>query len=163
MRSTGYEVVDEVLPIVLLVDDDAAARDVISDTLREAGYHVAGAADGVAALEAMERGPRPALILLDLMMPRMGGCEVIAAMASRPHLAGIPIVVLTAFAREEIPTGRQVLHKPVEATLLVELVRAILDQEERVAFAIHEPPSDLMPRLVPPAGSPAVHRHSGRH
>ena len=78
-------------------------------------------------------------------------------MAQSPRLASIPVVVLTAFdARDDLPTGRPVLHSPLDGALLLELVRTILEQERRLAFSLQEPPSDLLPH---PANLPS---HPGK-
>src|SRR4051794_31173751 len=67
---------------VLVVDDDADFREVVRCTLEAAGYAVRCAEDGRAALELLER-ERPALVLLDLAMPRMAGEEVLRTLRAR--------------------------------------------------------------------------------
>ena len=67
---------------VLVVDDDAKSRDVLRRTLTKEGWTVAEAANGREALDHLERG-RPALVLLDLMMPEMDGFEVLERIAAR--------------------------------------------------------------------------------
>ena len=61
--------------IVLVVDDDADVRESLELVLRDAGYDVFLAEDGQAALDMLGFGLRPAVILLDLMMPRLNGLE----------------------------------------------------------------------------------------
>jgi CheY-like chemotaxis protein len=110
---------------VLVVDDDDAERVVIASVLRTEGYKVVCACDGAEALEALRTGRLPSLMLLDLMMPRTSGWQVLARMADDPRLSSLPVVVLTGFdAREGLPPGRQVLHKPVDAAVLLELTRS---------------------------------------
>jgi CheY-like chemotaxis protein len=136
-----------VSPFLLVVDDDEVIRTVITEVLREDGHEVVCASDGAEALAFLRCGTFPELVLLDLMMPGVTGWQVLETMAQSPRLASIPVVVLTAFdARDDLPTGRPVLHKPVEGALLLDLVRTLLDQERRLAFSLQEPPSDLMPR-----------------
>lgn len=79
---------------ILVVDDDAGVREFLSVALREEGYRVAAAADGQAALRAVEREP-PALILLDLWMPRLDGAGFLAAYRCLPN-GRAPIVVCAA-------------------------------------------------------------------
>ena len=82
-------------PLVLAIDDDPMALELIRATLAPAGYEVLRAArpaDGV----AMALARRPALVILDLMMPGMDGFEVIERLRSEPTTAGVPILVLTA-------------------------------------------------------------------
>jgi CheY-like chemotaxis protein len=80
---------------VLIVDDDASARDVLRRTLESAGWSVAEADNGRAALERVASAP-PALILLDLLMPDMDGFELLAALREHEDWRAIPVIVLTA-------------------------------------------------------------------
>jgi CheY-like chemotaxis protein len=80
---------------VLVVDDDPALREVLSSLLADDGWRVATAADGEAALAAVERA-RPAAMVLDLMMPRCDGFEVLHALRMRPNTRDLPVIVITA-------------------------------------------------------------------
>jgi two-component system nitrogen regulation response regulator GlnG len=80
---------------VLVVDDDPEIRQVLVETLAPHGFRVATAADGRAALAAIRAEP-PAVVLLDLEMPRMGGMEVLAALQAERR--EIPVIVLTGDA-----------------------------------------------------------------
>jgi CheY-like chemotaxis protein len=134
---------------VLVVDDDEAIRLVLLETLRNDGRDVVSAADGDEALEIMERPRLPELVILDLMMPRISGWQVLERMERSPRLSGIPVVVLTAFdSRADLPIGRSIVHKPIEGPLLLDLTRALLEQDRRLAFSLDEPPSDLMPQRL---------------
>ena len=88
---------------VLVVDDDAKSRDVLRRTLTKEGWTVAEAANGREALDHLERG-RPALVLLDLMMPEMDGFEVLERMRREEAWRDIPVIVVTAkdLTREDI-------------------------------------------------------------
>jgi CheY-like chemotaxis protein len=131
---------------VMIVDDDDAMRTTLAETLLRGGHDVVGASNGVEALDTM-RGEIPDLVLLDLMMPEMSGWEVLTAMGASPRLAAVPVVVLTAFDDlHDLPSGRPVLHKPMERDLLLDLVRTVLEQERLGGFSLEEPPSDLLPR-----------------
>ncbi len=79
---------------VLVVDDDRDHVEFISKILKERGYEVTKAYDGGEALESVKRS-RPFLIVLDLMMPRIGGFEVIEHLKADEHTRGIPIIVVT--------------------------------------------------------------------
>ena len=103
---------------VLVVDDDFDVRDTISDVLRDAGYLVLSAADGIEALALMRRGPLPDIVVLDLMMPNMNGYEFRAAQRLDPQLAAVPVVVLTADRQVH---GRQ--HELQAAAYLVKPTR----------------------------------------
>jgi CheY-like chemotaxis protein len=78
---------------ILVVDDDAALRVVLATVLEMEGYAVRAAADGAAALRAIAT-ERPALILLDLRMPGLGGRDVAAAL--RAGGVHIPVLAMTA-------------------------------------------------------------------
>jgi len=93
--------VDEgsVRPRILLADDNADMRDYISSLLR-ADYEVTAVADGHAALAESLRSP-PALVLTDVMMPRMDGFELLTALRSHEKTRTIPVVMLSARAGEE--------------------------------------------------------------
>jgi CheY-like chemotaxis protein len=80
---------------ILLVEDSRAIRLENERVLIEAGYEVICAEDGQAALQ-LARGQQPDLILLDLMLPKVSGLEVLEFLKSNPGTAQIPVVVLSA-------------------------------------------------------------------
>ena len=80
---------------VLVVDDEPAAVDLITQLLQDEGYHVKGAYSGEEALRALADEP-PDIILLDLLMPGMDGFEVIQQIKANQNWRDIPIVVVTA-------------------------------------------------------------------
>src|SRR5262245_18680407 len=71
-------------PEILIVDDDRELRDVLRLILLEEGYRVTVATDGAGALESLRAGLRPAMILLDLMMPGMNGWSFRDALLADP-------------------------------------------------------------------------------
>jgi two-component system chemotaxis response regulator CheY len=86
------------LPVkpVLIVDDDPDVRDVLGQFLTLEGFSVETARNGREALERLHNGELPGLILLDLMMPVMDGCTFRLEQAQDPHIAAIPVVVISA-------------------------------------------------------------------
>ena len=107
-------------PHILVVDDNADARETLADILMIAGYVVSQAENGKVALEiAAER--RPALMLLDLMMPVMSGWEVVAAMRGEASLQSVPVVIVSAATSP--PRDLPVLRKPVGVDELLDTVR----------------------------------------
>ncbi len=80
---------------VLVVEDDADIRQLLVEILDDEGYAVALAEDGVQAIEQVVAA-RPALLILDLMLPRLNGDEVLAELARRGLREGLPVLVLTA-------------------------------------------------------------------
>jgi CheY-like chemotaxis protein len=84
--------------LILIVEDDEALANVLTEALGEEGYRVEVARNGEEGLAAIRR-ERPDLILLDLMMPVMNGWQFRAEMTRNPDLASIPVVVMTADGR----------------------------------------------------------------
>jgi CheY-like chemotaxis protein len=82
--------------VVMIVDDDPALTDGLTELLEDEGYVVVAARDGVDALEQLRAGLRPSVILLDLMMPRMDGWDFRQAQLRDADLRDIPIVVISA-------------------------------------------------------------------
>lgn len=80
---------------VLVVDDDDRVRSLYVDALQEAGHMVAAAIDGVDALDRLQGGSVPCVVLTDVRMPRMDGWELSRAVARDPELATIPVVLVT--------------------------------------------------------------------
>ena len=95
---------------ILIVDDDEALRDVLTEALSEEGLDVSCSANGLEALKVLRAGLRPDVILLDLMMPVMDGWGFREEQSRDPELASIPVVVVTA---------AHWLHKPIDAHAIV--------------------------------------------
>jgi CheY-like chemotaxis protein len=83
------------MPEILVVEDDPAIRGLVSEVLRDDGYRVREASNGVEALEQLSR-QKPDLIVLDLMMPIMDGWTFVEECRSRPCCDDVPIVVTSA-------------------------------------------------------------------
>jgi DNA-binding response OmpR family regulator len=86
-------------PKILVVDDEPDALEVLGFKLKEAGYAPIFAKDGNRAIAAA-RDERPALVVLDLMLPEVDGLEVCKILRRDPATAAIPILMLTAKAAE---------------------------------------------------------------
>lgn len=86
-------------PLALIADDDADILMLISLTLERDGYEVVTAKNGLAALQsASDRVPH--LVVLDLMMPGIDGCEVTRRLRAQEATREVPIMIVTAFAEE---------------------------------------------------------------
>jgi two-component system chemotaxis response regulator CheY len=111
---------------ILLVEDDIDVREALVEALRDKGYEVDTAVDGLQALERLRGGARPGVILLDLMMPRMDGAEFRTAQRADPALAHLPVVLLSADARMDdkarVLDVQGAIRKPID---LVQLTAAI--------------------------------------
>ncbi len=86
---------------VLLVEDDKFLRRACEASLRQRGFEVASATEGDEGLALARRQPYPDVVLLDLLMPKMPGIEVLRALKSDPATAGIPVLILSNSSREE--------------------------------------------------------------
>ena len=82
---------------ILVVDDEAPIRELLSFNLKKSGYEVETAADGRTALQ---KAPEADLVLLDIMLPEVDGLEVCRQLKADPQTSGIPIIMLTAKAEE---------------------------------------------------------------
>jgi DNA-binding response OmpR family regulator len=117
---------------ILTVDDDAINRDILNEYLTGADYDVTEADDGDTALEILARDNGIDAILLDRMMPRLDGMEVLKAVKANPRLAGIPVIMQSAAtAREQVLQGINAgvyyyLTKPYEEQMLLAIVAAAL-------------------------------------
>jgi DNA-binding response OmpR family regulator len=89
---------------VLVVEDDPSVRGLLHTLLSAEGYDVATAPDGLAGLVKAAASP-PGLILLDLMMPDLGGVSVIEHLRQDPDLSAVPVLVVTG-QEEAVPDIR---------------------------------------------------------
>ncbi|MCJ7823035.1 MAG: response regulator [Armatimonadetes bacterium] len=116
---------------ILAVDDERHIVRLIQVNLERAGYQVSTAFDGNEALKKVE-GDKPDLIVLDVMMPRMDGFEVLKRLQANPDTRGIPVIMLTAKAQDaDVFRGwssgvSAYLTKPFNPLELVTFVRRIL-------------------------------------
>jgi CheY-like chemotaxis protein len=105
----------------MVVDDDADIRSALGICLKCEGFDVELYADGREAMDRIQAGEAPHAIVLDLMMPRMNGFEVIEALKAEQRWARIPVVVISAnrgYSREDMGV-RAVLRKPFELDSLI--------------------------------------------
>jgi two-component system, OmpR family, response regulator MtrA len=84
---------------IVVADDDADIRDLVVFKLEQSGHEVVPVGDGAAAVEACQEAV-PDLVILDLMMPGMGGLDACRALRAQPALARVPVILLTARAQE---------------------------------------------------------------
>ena len=116
---------------VLLVEDEEPLRRVLRDLLEREGFEVVEAADGVQALDEIDRSA-PDVLVLDLNLPRLDGYGVLSHLRARPSTARLPVIVLTAKGDEEnevrvFETGaNDFLTKPFRPRALSARLRALL-------------------------------------
>jgi two-component system response regulator CpxR len=117
---------------ILVVDDDRDIRETLAEILLHEGYHVEMAENGAKAIELIRRGPAPALVLLDLMMPVMSGWEFLEMAETDHDLADIPVLVVSAMPAPLAPAEakggvKACLHKPLKLDQLLDLVHQYAD------------------------------------
>ena len=122
---------DDGAPLVLVADDDEDILGLVSFRLERSGYEVAAAKDGEEALR-LARELSPALVVLDVMMPRLDGYEVARRLREDEATRGIPVILLTALAQEaDVARGFEsgaddYLRKPFSPQELAARVQAVL-------------------------------------
>jgi DNA-binding response OmpR family regulator len=92
---------------VLVVEDDPSVRGLLQTLLSAEGYDVVTASDGLAGL-VKAASTRPALMLLDLMMPDLGGVRVLEELRDDPELSDTPVIVVTGKI-DAVPAMKQLL------------------------------------------------------
>lgn len=86
---------------VLVVEDDKFLRRACEASLRQRGFDVVTATDGEEGLRLARESPPPDVVLLDLLMPKMPGIEVLRALKADPETKAIPVVILSNSSRDE--------------------------------------------------------------
>jgi two-component system, chemotaxis family, chemotaxis protein CheY len=118
--------------MVLVIDDDAEIRQALTEILEDEQYAVQAAANGKEALELLERGPCPDVILLDVMMPVMDGWHFLSARLGRPELVEIPIIIISAGTEAEREAQKVGVFEFARKPLHVDdLIRRIEDCRRR--------------------------------
>jgi len=114
-------------PLILIAEDDPSVRMTLEFVLEDEGFDVLMAEDGEAALQAA--GERiPDVILLDQMMPKMDGKQVLSALQQDEATSSIPVLILSGMARgpdDEWP-GAQFVGKPFSPEDLIERIRHVI-------------------------------------
>ncbi len=117
---------------VLVVDDEKPLNDLYSARLEMEGYEIFNAYDGEEALEVIT-SQAPDVVLLDLMMPRVSGIDVLEVLKSTPKLKDIPVIILTA-----IVTKRKVGKKYHTAGTLIKGESSLQDVVNEVNRVVRE-------------------------
>ena len=117
--------------LILVVEDDFVLRIAVAELLTSDGYDVECAADGLEALIRLDSSDRkPSVILLDIAMPRMDGVRFRDLQKSRPEVASIPVVAITAAAKA-LRSGfdhrdfHDTFYKPLDVPRLLQTIRSL--------------------------------------
>jgi CheY-like chemotaxis protein len=113
--------------VVLLVEDDAATRDLFRFAFRNAGFLVTAVEDGLDALRRIESDP-PDVVVLDIALPRLGGRDVLRELRANPQTRGLPVVIVTGTDVTDLNerAGVPVMRKPVDPEELVTTVETLV-------------------------------------
>ena len=125
---------------ILVVDDDAAIRKLLEDTLKAKNYHVATACRGREAIEKIQN-VRPDLILLDAMLPEIHGFTICRNIKDSDKYRNIPIIIITAVYtgwRFQLDVKEQygadeVIEKPFKIATVLEKIKQLLDESETIS------------------------------
>jgi CheY-like chemotaxis protein len=127
---------------VLIVDDELDMRIFIITLLETSGYKPLSASDGVEGLEIARR-KKPALVILDVMMPKESGINMYRELKNDPELRNIPVIMLSALAKktffhsqrvlddykgEKVPEPEAYIEKPPEPDELLEAIQSALQE-----------------------------------
>jgi chemosensory pili system protein ChpA (sensor histidine kinase/response regulator) len=117
---------------ILVVDDADDVRSLLARLLRLGGYTTATAEDGMAGLAQIEQG-LPDLIVLDLMMPRMNGVEMLSRLRHDPRWRNVPVLIYTAVSSgkmiedcERLGIQGRIVKGSVESTGILEFIGRVL-------------------------------------
>ncbi|HRU38303.1 MAG TPA: response regulator [Candidatus Goldiibacteriota bacterium] len=119
---------------IMVVDDEPDIVKIVKISLELANYEAIEANSGEECLDKLEKGARPALILLDIMMPGLSGYETCEKIRKNPEYSGIKVVMLTAKgqkgdAEEGLRVGADdYIIKPFDPYELIEQVREIMSR-----------------------------------
>jgi len=122
-------------PLILIVDDEPFNVDYLEQELEELGYDTVAAADGVAALEQVA-AVAPDVVLLDIMMPRMDGFEVLSRLRDDPDTRQLPVVIISAMDdMDSIVRGLEMgaedyLPKPFDPVILQARLSSSIEKKQ---------------------------------
>ncbi|HLR25044.1 MAG TPA: response regulator transcription factor [Fodinibius sp.] len=120
---------------ILVVDDEQDLLDLIEYNLKKEGFNVLKAEDGQEGIEVTQKY-RPDLILLDIMMPKMNGLEVVECLRNDDKLSHTPVIFLTARGDEKTEIkglnkgGDDYITKPISTKKLISRIKAVLRRFE---------------------------------
>jgi CheY-like chemotaxis protein len=107
---------------VLVVEDEASVRAMLSLALRSAGYAVHLAVDGLDAAEQLEGGLTVELVMMDVRMPRLGGVELLVRLRAQPAFSSLPVIAMSAYSdalqEQEVLTAGANLFLPKPFTMV---------------------------------------------
>ena len=125
---------------ILVVDDDPLARQLLQIVLDTGGYEVQSASHAREAMDLLEAGARPKLIISDIMMPGLLGTDLVEHLATQPDLAHIPVMLISAYSKlaDGVKTAA-VVSKPFTPDALLALIGELLAEPNPPINICREP------------------------
>ena len=142
---------------LLVIDDDAAARELVQRFLATEGFHIVTASSGAEGLR-LAKELRPDVISLDVLMPGMDGWAVLTALKADPDLADIPVMMLTILEEKNMAYAlgaSEYLTKPIDRGRLVAVLERYRreDQAQTILFVEDDPATrETLRRVLEPGG-----------
>ena len=120
-------------PCIMIVDDEHVLVDMVASLIEDLGLQTLVAANGQEALESLQHMQHaPALILSDVMMPRMNGVELANAVKGDPRLHNVPVILMSAAGRPvDTNVADGFIHKPFDLDLLIDLIERYVPGSEQ--------------------------------
>lgn len=118
---------------IFVIDDDLSLQMVLEIGLRDAGYEVVSASDGLEGIERLGTF-KPDLVISDVMMPQLDGVQVFERIKEQLQDQGIPIIIMTALNRKPWfadleAEGAVIVQKPFDIERLIQLISVLLDEQ----------------------------------
>jgi putative two-component system response regulator len=120
---------------ILIIEDDPDLVALVKHWLERDGHQVQHAPDGAGGLESLKSAPLPHLVLLDVMLPKMDGFEVLRQLRAEPRTKDLPVVMVSSFSRDrdaargrELGANDYVVKPLMEIDFLKRIEHLIQDQ-----------------------------------
>jgi PAS domain S-box-containing protein len=153
--------------VLLVIDDDETAREILEAYLSKVGYQVAAATNGEEGLKLAKK-LRPDAITLDVMMPGMDGWEVLSKLKADPELAHIPVLMLTMMEDQDIGYSlgaAEYLTKPVTRSQLIKVLRKYRTEKSPCVVMVVEDDGitrEMMVRMLHKVGWQVIEADNGK-
>ena len=143
---------------ILIVDDDITLRDMYGERLKAEGYEIDVASNGEEAIQKVQGGSKPDLILLDIMMPKVNGFATLDMLKNTPDYKNIPVILLTALIQDEnkvrgLDSGAAdyIIKSETMPGDVIKKVQAVLGKSQQTSPAAAQPEQPQQAQTQQPA------------